>query len=370
MTPLTVLPLAFVLAGLSPDRADAPPPNSASRTPVQDAGEKADGRSLSAMPPLISRVLSGLDPATVAKLKAMSDDEIQALLDRANRGEELSEEESELAKAAETALRRDFLRNLKFMDGTVGLPGIATLELPDELRYLGPEDSKRVFQQLWGNAPREGLLGMLVHSEVSLVNPRNGWAIVITHESKGYVDDSDADALAPDELLAGLQRAARAAQRAAERRGHPGLELAGWHDPPRYDAEAHTLRWSEEVVSGATEQTLLNDRMFVLVRDGALAFEAVAPLGMGEHVTATMDALREYVVIDEGMRYDDFDPNEDPPARLDLAGVVLGKSQRHGGKPPWGLALVAGVCAIAFGAGLGLFGRRRRPIGPSKAPAT
>lgn len=365
---------ALVVAGLSPEQVDPQPkaPAQAAEQNPTAQGKPKGSMPISAMSPVISRALTGLEPETLKKLESMSNDEIKALLERQAKGEELTEQERAIAKAASAAVKRDFAGKLDYLTGKVELPGIAALDLPQDIRYLGPEDSTKVFQQLWGNSPREGLIGMLVRSDTSLINSKNGWAILITHEAKGHIDDSDGDALDSDRLLAGLQRAARKANDAAKQAGRPGLELVGWKTAPNYDAESRTLRWSEEVVSGQTKQTLLNDRMFVLVRGGALVFEAVAPIGQQEAVEATMAQIRSHVMINEGMRYGDFDPDKDPAASLDLAAVVLGKSRRAGGGPPWGLAVIAGLSAIAIGASMGVFGRRKRPAAPAadKAPAT
>lgn len=339
MNPLCLLPLVLSLSVAEP--------------PPGPAGESDAPRG--------ARVITaggsnGARDRIQKKLERMPDADVDALVARFRAGEPLSEEEQALARAASNALKRSFAKDLNFREGSIELPGIGILNLPEDLRFLDPGDATKVIGMLWGNAPRNDVVGMLVSKSASLMSPQNGWAIVISRDAKGLVDDSGADALDTDALLARLQRAARRASEASKEKGGATMELAGWVRAPAYEASTRALHWSEEVISSRDAGSLLNHRTFVLTAEGALAFEAVAPRGLQTDVESTMDALPGYIALDASMRYPDGGAASAP---RDLAGVVLGLRGRAGGGFPWE-ALLGGVLALTVGLGVGAGIRRSR----------
>jgi hypothetical protein len=57
---------------------------------------------------------------------------------------------------------------LNFQEGEIGLQdGLATVRLPDTLRYLNGKDANTVLVNLWGNPPQPEPLGMLMPAGVS-----------------------------------------------------------------------------------------------------------------------------------------------------------------------------------------------------------
>ena len=64
----------------------------------------------------------------------------------------------------------EFEAKLGYQTGTVHLgDGMATVRLPESFRFLGPEGSRRLLVDAWGNPPEAatGVLGMLVPTAVS-----------------------------------------------------------------------------------------------------------------------------------------------------------------------------------------------------------
>jgi len=122
----------------------------------------------------------------------------------------------------------EFLSKLKFQNGKIELPGgIATLNLPDTFRYLDPTDSEKILVDAWGNPPGTKTLGMILPSDVSPLDP-NGWGVIITYDEDGHVDDSDADSIKYDELLADMKKATSEANEERKKQGYRGLNLIGW----------------------------------------------------------------------------------------------------------------------------------------------
>src|SRR5262245_2614175 len=68
------------------------------------------------------------------------------------------------------ATAEEFEAKLGYQTGTIMLPGgMATIRLPETFRFIGPEGSRRLLVEGWGNPPAtaEGVLGMLVPANVS-----------------------------------------------------------------------------------------------------------------------------------------------------------------------------------------------------------
>ena len=63
--------------------------------------------------------------------------------------------------------RQEIASKLKFQQGVITLKdGLATLKVPENFRYLDPDQTDIVLVQLWGNPPREEkTLGMLFPAE-------------------------------------------------------------------------------------------------------------------------------------------------------------------------------------------------------------
>ena len=73
-------------------------------------------------------------------------------------------------KSYAQALPEEFEAKLGYETGKVSLQGgIAVINLPESFRFLGPEGSRRVLTEGWGNPPEsaEGVLGMLVPADIS-----------------------------------------------------------------------------------------------------------------------------------------------------------------------------------------------------------
>src|SRR6185369_532868 len=99
------------------------------------------------------------------------------------------------------ALLKQIDSKLHYQKGEVTLRGdLAKLTVPDNLRFLGPDDADFVLTKLWGNPGGEKTLGMVLPSDISPVSS-NCWGVVITYDEDGYVKDSDADKINYDKLL-------------------------------------------------------------------------------------------------------------------------------------------------------------------------
>src|SRR5688500_2411717 len=67
---------------------------------------------------------------------------------------------------------------------------IATLHLGQSYRYLNPAEAEKLLVA-WGNQPGNDTQGAIVPREVDPMS-ETGWAVILTYEDDGHVDDSDA----------------------------------------------------------------------------------------------------------------------------------------------------------------------------------
>jgi uncharacterized membrane-anchored protein len=242
-----------------------------------------------------------------------------------------------------------FEASLHYEQGTITLgDGLATLIVPDEFRFLGPEDARRLLVEGWGNPPMDPPLGLIVPYAVSPMSDE-GWAVVITYEEDGYVEDDDAADIDYAELLVEMQEDTRAENELRQEEGYPSIELVGWAAPPHYDPEANKLYWAQELAFGQDGVNTLNYNVRILGRRGVLVMNAVASMPMLEAIETDMQSVMSFVQFNEGHRYSDFDPNVDRVAAYGIGALVAGKVAAKAGLFKLLLAaLVAGKKMIAI----------------------
>jgi len=253
----------------------------------------------------------------------------------------------------------EFEAKLGYQTGTVTLAGgIATLRLPPSFRYIGPEGSKRLLTEAWGNPPDAGddVLGMLIPSATSPL-AEDGWGIVITFDEDGYVNDADAAKMNYEKLLREMQEQTTAANEERRKQGFETVQLVGWAEAPSYDAASHKMYWAKELAFGPRTDHTLNYNIRILGRRGVLVLNAVA----GMHQLATIRGQTRNVLsaveFTEGHRYTDYLPGKDKAAGYGLAGLIAGAAAAKTGllKGLWvgilafkKLIVMGGIALAAF----------------------
>lgn len=250
-------------------------------------------------------------------------------------------------------------------DVTIG-NALATLHLGDDYELIGAEDALHILVDKWGNPkPTNAPLGMIVPRGMSPLAP-DAWAVVVTYLEEGHVEDDDADDIDYDELMRDM-KAADAEDNAERRRlGLEELTIVGWAASPRYDATNHRLYWACELLAGTSKARVLNYDVRVLGRKGVLSLNAVGSMDQLDAIGPTMEHLLAAVEMQQGSRYQDFDPDLDEVAAYGIGGLVAGK-----------LAMKAGIFAgllkvliaakkavilavVAIGAGIASWLKKRR----------
>ena len=236
---------------------------------------------------------------------------------------ESSKKEKELS--AEEAAVAAFESQLEYKRGRIALPGnIATLDVPENFRYLGPEQADKILVEAWGNPPGTKTLGMLFPSDVSPIS-EEGWGVVITYNEDGHVDDSDAGGIDYEELLKQMKEDTAEHNKERVKQGYEPLTLYGWAAAPHYDASAHKLYWAREFSSPKSPQHTLNYDIRVLGRKGVLSFNAVASMSRLGDIEESMKQVMAFSDFNTGQRYADFDSKTDNLAAYGIGALVAGK---------------------------------------------
>jgi uncharacterized membrane-anchored protein len=225
-----------------------------------------------------------------------------------------------------TSTAEEFEAKLGYQTGDVTLKnGMATIHVPESFRFLGPEGSRRLLTEAWGNPPEsaDDVLGMLVPSAVSPLT-NDGWGIVITYDEDGYVDDSDAAKINYANLLKQMQEDTVAVNEERKKEGFDEARLVGWAEQPHYDAAAHKLYWAKDLVFGSTGEHTLNYNIRILGRRGVLVLNAVASMAQLEAIRGETGTILPAVEFNEGHRYTDYLPGTDKAAAYGIGGLILG----------------------------------------------
>lgn len=219
----------------------------------------------------------------------------------------------------------EIVARLGWQSGEISLRGgLATLRVPEAFRFLGPSDTRLVLENLWGNPPDESPLGMLFPADRGPLDSAN-WAVLVTYEEDGYVQDDDAAELDYGKLLKEMQESTRDENPAREKAGYPPVELLGWAEPPHYDSAAHKVYWAKELQFGGEESRTLNYDVRILGRRGVLVFTAISGMSELAAVDSGMVAVMDLVEFNEGHRYADFIPGTDQVAAYGIGALVAGK---------------------------------------------
>ena len=253
-------------------------------------------------------------------------------------------------------------KSFQWQEGTVEIgDGLATIQVPDGYKYLNPEQSSFVLTDLWGNPPSEGL-GMLFPVEMSPLSDSFTYAIEISYDEEGYIEDDDAGDLDYDELLEEMQSDMVEANEQREAAGYEAIELVGWATPPYYDAANKKLHWAKEIKFGSASVNTLNYNIRVLGRKGYLTLNAIGDIDILPLFQADADKILASVDFNEGNRYADFNPDIDEVAAYGIGGLIAGKILAKAGffgiLAKFGKFIIFGIIALFAALRKKLFGKK------------
>lgn len=215
-------------------------------------------------------------------------------------------------------------RSLHYKTGKITLGnGIATINVPQNFKFLDATDAKYIVEDVWGNLKGQTPLGMLVPagSAASIAD----YAFVVEYQEVGYVKDDDADDINYNDLLKQLQEESAEANDERREAGIPAMSLVGWAAAPYYDKTKNVLHWAKEFRVDGYDENTLNYDVRVLGRKGVLVLQAVSGVTQLDSVKQNINPLLNAVVFADGSKYADFDSKTDNVAAWTIGGLVAGK---------------------------------------------
>lgn len=227
--------------------------------------------------------------------------------------------------------------------------GMANLQVPQGYKFLDAEESSYVLSELWGNPKDKSIMGMLFREGDS---PMLGslYAITISFEEEGFVEDDDAQDMDYDDLLDELREDMKLSNEERVRLGYPQVALRGWANQPYYDAEAKKLHWAKDLQFEGEEEPTLNYNIRILGRRGYLVLNAISSISALDSVNADLKPILASVNFNEGHRYSDFNPDLDKVAAYGIGGLIAGKIMAKAGffaiLAKFGKFIIMGILAL------------------------
>jgi uncharacterized membrane-anchored protein len=210
-----------------------------------------------------------------------------------------------------------------YQTGNIVLPNkVATLHLAGNYRYLDPAETEKLLVA-WGNEPGSDTQGAIVPNEIDPMSDE-GWAVIVTYEDEGHIDDSDAAEIDYDDLLKDMKEGTEDSNEARKKAGYQAVHLIGWAEKPRYDAAAKKLYWAKELNFEGSAAHTLNYDVRVLGREGVLSMNAVASMSQLAQIRSDMRPLIEIAEFNGGHRYAEFNSKTDRMAEYGLGALIAG----------------------------------------------
>jgi uncharacterized membrane-anchored protein len=224
-------------------------------------------------------------------------------------------------EATETVAAAPVGPDLKYQHGTITLPNkVATLHLGEKYRYLDPGETNKLLMA-WGNQSDTSTQGTIIPNDVDPWS-ETGWAVILTYDDDGHIDDSDAAEIDYDKMLKDMKEGTEDQNGERKKAGFEAVHLIGWAEKPHYDASAKKLYWAKELSFEGTPGNTLNYDVRVLGREGVLSMNAVAGMDRLEQIRGDMRPLAEIAEFNEGYRYGEFNAKTDRVAEYGLAALI------------------------------------------------
>ena len=228
------------------------------------------------------------------------------------------------AKAQQS--KSELIKSLHFQRGNITIgDGLATLRLTDGFVYLDANDTRTFLTRIWENPPSaaEGTFGMIIPTDVSPLT-NEGWAVIVTFDKSGYVNDDDAEKIDYPKLLSEMQEAVRQASTERVKQGYEAYALLGWARQPYYDRKDKKLYWAKRLRFGETTEETLNYEIRILGRNGVLSLNAVGDMSALARIDRAAPSILSMVAFNQGHTYAEFNPSVDEAAAYGIAGLIAG----------------------------------------------
>ncbi|MDF0668084.1 MAG: DUF2167 domain-containing protein [Nitrospira sp.] len=218
----------------------------------------------------------------------------------------------------------------------------ATLKVPEEFVFLGPQDAQRLLKDM-GNFPSGEELGLVAGGSEG-----ENWFVVIRFIDAGYVQDDDAADWDAEEMLASIKEGTEEANAKRRESGISPLTIRGWEEKPHYDKANNKVVWAISADQG--QEAIANYNTLALGRHGYMSMNLVADLNQLSKLRNYSALLLSNLNFVTGKRYADFNSTTDKVAAVGLAALVAGAAFKSGLLAKLLVLLIAFKKVIVIGA--------------------
>jgi uncharacterized membrane-anchored protein len=157
--------------------------------------------------------------------------------------------------------------------------------------------------------------------EAFIIRPGAQWAAIVEYNGVGYVNDSDADKLDPDDLFDAFKKGNDEQNARRKELGVAPLFLDGWSEKPHYDFVTHHLVWG--LTGHGSDGPVINFFTRVLGRNGFISVNLIDSPDRIEASKQDAANVLSAVRFKDGSRYIDHQ-GDDKDSGIGLRGLVLG----------------------------------------------
>lgn len=253
---------------------------------------------------------------------------------------------------------------MKYETGKITLKeGNAVLNIAPGFKFLNPEQSKFVWNKVWGNPERTDVLGMIM-PESNTPFTDSSYAFVVSYDDMGYVKDDDAKDQDYTKLMKGWQQSEPEINKERIAQGYPAMHFNGWAQEPFYDDKQKVLHWAKNLKFGDDSANTLNYDVRILGRKGLLSLNAIASMNELPLVKKDIQKVLDMASFEAGSRYADYNSSSDKVAAYTVGGLIAGGILTKVGF--WAIIaksfklIIAGIAAAFYGVRKWLTGKGRK----------
>lgn len=203
---------------------------------------------------------------------------------------------------------------------------VATFNLPAGYIFLGPERTQKLLNERGGGASGNELGLVLSQAKGS------EFAIFLSYDKQGYVEDKDGDKIDADAILKNMKEGTEQSNERRKANGLAPMHVTGWEEKPSYDKARHLVVWSIEATSeGAKgDKSVVNYNTRLLGREGVLSVNLATDTAELAKFKPESGKIQSAIEFNQGKRYADYKVGDKISAggiaALIVGGVLLKKA--------------------------------------------
>lgn len=201
------------------------------------------------------------------------------------------------------------------------------LTIPEHHYFIEADQARYILEDLWGNAPDETVLGMIVKQGFNPAQLANDYSFVLSYTATGFIPFDDKKQLDHDYLLEGMQNQINEENEVRLRNGHNALYVTNWVMVPYYDSFRKALYWATELGVNGSDEHLLNYNLRLLGKKGVLKINAVATMDQLPVIKKFLPYLLSQARFEEGSRYQDQPDQAEAVSSWELEELIIGQQE-------------------------------------------